>query len=1171
MTQPSSHQKPSDQPSRDNSPSTRRSPLFVRVLKILGLTIVGIIVVIIAAITVAVNYLRPEKLTPIVERIANDNLKADVTLKRVEISFWSTFPRFDADIQGLKINTQAFDGLPDSIRQQLPPGADSLLSIDHLSAAVNIPRLLKGDIKLYDISITHPVINLVQATPEAWSLDIFHNTEKEDTAGIIKLPHISLGTFAIEDSLHVSYRSLPDSISASATLGTLRLEGEKAPAYRLDISGVTSARTSTVSIAHVRVGLGGNIDWDIDNPLRLSLNDWKAGIGNVDTEFSTSLDFEHGLTLETLDFSLPATPLNDIIAVIPHEMRGELEKIKANLDIALKAHLITPYTVGVDTIPSATVSLSIPEGTAEYDGMKLNRFELQAVADINGSDPDASTLSISRLLAQGQGVGFLLTGNVSHPLSDPLIDGNFRGGLNVQRLPKKLLSMIPATIQGDLRADCDFILRRSYLDRNNFHKIRLKGSATLKGLNVDMPILPAHLFARTITLQLGTNSRFVRDEVSVDSLLTASLSIDTISAQIQGFDVRSRGLKAGVGTRNTSQSADTTQINPIGGRVLAERFSFRSQADSTRIHMRNALIAGVLRRYNGNSRQPELGLTVSTDGALYGDRLNRAMLSNVSARLRIHPSDSRSAQRRFARLDSLRRTNPTATRARLKEMSDSITQARRIARMEARADSLLPISGTVRPVDNADIEVNGSLRQLLRTWSASGSLKAERMRAFTPYFPIANRVDGLDIEFSTDSIKFHETRVRIGRSAFTLNGEISNITQSLTSRRGRKDLIANFNLDCDTIDVNQIAGAVFAGAAFTEKDSLGLVTVDVPVDENADENSLQQSLDRTTAQTDSASVLLIPANLEATFAIHARHIVYSDLVFHDFTGTVNAFGGALNLAQLGAHSDIGSIGLNALYTAPSRHDATFAFGLTVDRFRIRQFLNLVPSIDSLMPLLQELDGVVNADIAATTQLDSAMNIDIPSLRAAVKLSGDSLVVMNDETFRKIGKWLMFKHKERNLIDSMTVEMVIANSQMQMFPFMFNLDRYKLGVEGTNDLSMNMRYHIAVIKSPIPFKFGINISGTPDNMKIRLGKAKFNEKSMARTVSIADTTRVNLVQEIRNLFRRGIDNARVRKLDFGTVGREIVAADLGNPPVGDDTLNPADSAYLRRQGLLPENE
>ncbi len=376
--------------------------------------------------------------------------------------------------------------------------------------------------------------------------------------------------------------------------------------------------------------------------------------------------------------------------------------------------------------------------------------------------------------------------------------------------------------------------------------------------------------------------------------------------------------------------------------------------------------------------------------------------------------------------------------------------------------------------------------------------------------------------------------------------------------------MANFNLNCDTINVNELAGAIFAGAAFAERDSTSAIAI-VPVDDNADESALQSSVDKAAA-IDSTAVLIIPSNLEATFDIRAQHIVYSDLMFHDFKGTLNAFGGALNLAQLGARSDIGSLNLNALYTAPTKHDASFAFGLRVDGFHIAEFLDLVPAIDSLMPLLNDFGGVINADIAATTGLDSAMNIDIPSLRAAVKLSGDSLVVMDDETFRTIGKWLLFKDKGHNMIDSMTVEMIVDNSQMQMFPFMFNLDRYKLGVMGSNDMAMNLNYHIAVLKSPLPFKFGINISGNPDNMKIRLGKAKFNEKNMARTVSIADTTRINLVQEIRNVFSRGVRNGKLKKLEFNKVSDAIIDIDAAS-----DTISASDSLYFIREGLLPPKE
>lgn len=86
-----------------------------------------------------------------------------------------------------------------------------------------------------------------------------------------------------------------------------------------------------------------------------------------------------------------------------------------------------------------------------------------------------------------------------------------------------------------------------------------------------------------------------------------------------------------------------------------------------------------------------------------------------------------------------------------------------------------------------------------------------------------------------------------------------------------------------------------------------------------------------------------------------------------------------------------------------------------------------------MPLLSDISGIIQADIAATTAIDSQMNLDIPSLKAAVKISGDSLVLVNPETFKKIGKWLLFKHKERNVIDHMNVEMIVNNSQLELFP------------------------------------------------------------------------------------------------------------------------------------------
>ena len=106
--------------------------------------------------------------------------------------------------------------------------------------------------------------------------------------------------------------------------------------------------------------------------------------------------------------------------------------------------------------------------------------------------------------------------------------------------------------------------------------------------------------------------------------------------------------------------------------------------------------------------------------------------------------------------------------------------------------------------------------------------------------------------------------------------------------------------------------------------------------------------------------------------------------------------------------------------------------------------------------------------------------------------------------------------------------------------------------GSNDMAMNLNYHVAVLKSPLPFKFGINIKGDVDNMKIRLGRAKFNEKNLPRTVAGLLTlfSRINLVREIGNIFRRWWA-AGINSLDFS---RNPAVSPADSDPATDHNLS-----------------
>ncbi len=190
-----------------------------------------------------------------------------------------------------------------------------------------------------------------------------------------------------------------------------------------------------------------------------------------------------------------------------------------------------------------------------------------------------------------------------------------------------------------------------------------------------------------------------------------------------------------------------------------------------------------------------------------------------------------------------------------------------------------------------------------------------------------------------------------------------------------------------------------------------------------------------------------------------------------------------------------------------------------------------------------------------------MNIALPSLNAAIKITGDNLAFIDPEKYRTLGKWLGFKDKTDNTIHNLSVEMTVADGLMRVYPFAFNIDRYRLGVYGYNDIAMNFNYHLSVLKSPIPFKFGVTIKGNPKKYKVRFGGAKFDENTAIESVNIVNNARINLVDQIESFFKRGVRNSRFAKLQIARPEGFDSDMDLG--------LSASDSLQLIKEGILKD--
>lgn len=174
------------------------------------------------------------------------------------------------------------------------------------------------------------------------------------------------------------------------------------------------------------------------------------------------------------------------------------------------------------------------------------------------------------------------------------------------------------------------------------------------------------------------------------------------------------------------------------------------------------------------------------------------------------------------------------------------------------------------------------------------------------------------------------------------------------------------------------------------------------------------------------------------------------------------------------------------------------------------------------------------------------------------------MLLDGETFTEISKMLRFKNRERNLIDRISVDLLVHDNRIELFPFIVEMDRYKAAVSGVQRLDMSFDYHISVLKSPIPFRLGVNIFGTLDKFKFRIGRARYKSENLPSFVGLIDTTRVNLRRTITDIFRRGVDAASLGEMRIAPT----VDSSAYLPP--DERLSRADSLMLQQEGILPDS-
>lgn len=366
----------------------------------------------------------------------------------------------------------------------------------------------------------------------------------------------------------------------------------------------------------------------------------------------------------------------------------------------------------------------------------------------------------------------------------------------------------------------------------------------------------------------------------------------------------------------------------------------------------------------------------------------------------------------------------------------------------------------------------------------------------------ALRMPSFKITYEPEVCELRNVDIRIGRSDYHLYGRL----HSLENWLEKKD---------------HLRGDIYFSSQYTDVDQLLDLVSGLGTDE--DTIAKQREEDNVPAAADP---FLVPQDVSVTLHTDINRCLAWGNDLENLKGTITVNNGAAILDQIGFTCKAATMQLTGIYRSPRPNHLFVGLDFHLLDITVEELIDMVPAVDTLVPMLSAFKGKANFHLAAECNLDAFYQPKMSTLLGAAAISGQNLVVMDDKSISDIAKLLQMKdwrEKDNSLkIDSISVEATVFRKEIIVYPFLLNVHNYGLCVGGRHTLDNACNYHVELLKCPLPVRLAVDVKGNLDNPKISLGQVKYAElykpekqdAVQARTLELKKMIRQALESNVR---------------------------------------------------------
>ena len=1113
-----------------------------RIFSIIGKTLLGLLGVWIAILVILEIALSPAVTSKVLNKVATEYIDGNLNFSKARVSLFKRFPSLYVDIEDFSLTYSAdrFDEAEKTgarswmTRQGCGQENDTLASFKSFKASVRIMPLINGNILVPYLNLDKPRIfahsydngqanwNIFKA--DASEVAEEENIEEDAEGGLTS--SISLGNISLSNNPHIVYTDSRDTLFAMLRLRNLDFNGRIANRKishnnigltidSLFVAGRTGSDTLAFGMQNLNIGengknidlqmnartllatkalgrldvpimLDGSVAFPKDSVFALSIERFNANIATIPIEMAGDIRFHEDGVYVGAEAKISRCNINGLLKGLAKNIVPEADKISTDALLTLSAHCDGKYVYETGQLPQASISLEVPQSRISHKALSEDiSLALDIKADVDAAGRIHAKINKTYLATTGIKVN--LSGSGTDLMgSDP----KFKIKSSLHAVLKDLMTFIPdslgITASGDIKADIEGNAFLSQLNMYKFSEAKLTGEVNGSEINVNMPSNELNAYIRALNIKLGPENQKSRRDTTISwKMLAIQGNIDSLSL-VYG-NLKARGKDLNITAKSSAEAhTDTAEVHHLGG-VFSAKSLMANDGEGSRIMLRETSNSFRVSPDKENAKIPVLTFTSRNKMIAAKMGVNRAGLKDakIIASATLHkPSQPKGPKPGFKK----------GNRQRWQQQDDFRKQ-------------------------DISIRLDDEMAKYFKEWDFRGSMKIEGGFVATPYFPLRNRLNGFHGRFSSDKVTIKQFGISSGKSDISAEGELSGLRRMLSGGKGGM-LSLNLNVHSDNIDADELMRAYNAGLRFEEK------MVDTHSDSMSDEQYQESiALDSTATAEVPMATVVIPGNLKATLNLNTKNIKYTGLQIDSLKAKAIIRDRCIQITETEAKSNMGDIGFNGFYASRSKKDIKAGFSIDFKDITAEKVISLMPAVDTLMPILKSFHGLLNCEIAATSHLDTNMNLMMPTINGILRITGDNLALKNDAMFQSLAKKLLFKNRKDGIIDHMSVEGMIADNVVEVFPFVLQMDRYTLAMSGVQNLDMSFRYHVSLIKSPFLIKLGLDLYGTDfDHIKFSLGRAKYKDPNVPVFSKVIDDTKINLVSSIENIFKKGVDAA-----------------------------------------------